>query len=238
MLIRESYYADEPVELKIKKLENKVEEFRKLAEERGKRLERLEPSEPKDIEDPPSGEEVFPSKVMPISKIIDKQNKISFNVIVDKPNYKRKAYEQHWHSTEAGGRWSFIPTHVHFALHRLFTIYDIGLSNWYSFEQDIGLSIPMFQNEKNLDMYIVAYQTEITDVYTKGNQVIIVGNPKRNGVQIVTIKTKDIQPINKEEPLLVQLATKAGNEIDYSLISYAPPDFWLKQKEKLNERNR
>ncbi|MEH7239493.1 hypothetical protein [Bacillus sp. JJ1562] len=30
-----------------------------------------------------------------------------------------------------------------------------------------------------------------------------------------------------------QLATN-GAELDYSLISYQPPDFWLKQKQKAN----
>jgi len=36
--------------------------------------------------------------------------------------------------------------------------------------------------------------------------------------------------------LLVQLATN-GAELDYSLISYQPPDFWLKLKQK-NEREK
>jgi hypothetical protein len=231
-------HAEEPAEHKVTMLEEKVVEYRNLAEERGKRLEKLEPLEPIDMEDPPWGEEVFPSKVLPIADIPDKKNKIPFRVIVDKPNYDRKAYKKLWHSTEGGGRLSYIPSRIHYALHRLFTNYDIGLSNWYSFELNMGFSIPMFQNEKNLDMYIVAFQTEVIDVYTKGNQVIVIGKPKRNGVQVITIKTRNIVPVNKEEPLLVQLATQAGNEIDYSLIYYAPPDFWLKQKEKLEKRKR
>ncbi|WP_339225735.1 hypothetical protein NYE80_33480 [Paenibacillus sp. FSL H7-0357] len=32
--------------------------------------------------------------------------------------------------------------------------------------------------------------------------------------------------------LLIQLAIPQGYELDYSIIGYAPPDFWLKQIQK------
>lgn len=80
------------------------------------------------------------------------------------------------------------------------------------------------------------FQTSITDVYTKGNQVVVVGTPERTGVEVINIKTADIYPSNKEKLLLVQLATN-GAELDYSLISYERPDYWLKQKQK-NERKK
>ena len=91
-------------------------------------------------------------------------------------------------------------------------------------------------NETDLDLYIVVFQTNITDVYTKGNQVVVVGTPKRTGVEVISIKTADIHPSNKEKLLLVQLATN-GDELDYSLISYESPDYWLKQKQR-NEREK
>ncbi|MFD2445450.1 hypothetical protein ACFSO7_15905 [Bacillus sp. CGMCC 1.16607] len=50
----------------------------------------------------------------------------------------------------------------------------------------------------------------------------------------MTVKTRDIQPSNKEKLLLVQLATNS-NELDYSLISYQPPDFWLKKIQTAKE---
>lgn len=67
---------------------------------------------------------------------------------------------------------------------------------------------------------------------------MVVGNPKRNGVQVITITTADLNPSDTEENILVQLSTQKGHEIDYSIISYVPPDFWSKQKEKLSERDR
>lgn len=42
----------------------------------------------------------------------------------------------------------------------------------------------MFQNETALDLYIVVFQTIVTDVYTKGNQVVVVGTPKRDGASL------------------------------------------------------
>lgn len=213
-----------------KSVENLKEKIEKLENQ----LKNLEPSEPKDIEDPPWEEIPFPTKELQISEVILEGTNIPFKVIVNKPDFKRLAYDENWHSTI--GRWSYVPTRTHYSLHRLFTNYDLGLSGWYDFEHNLGLSVPMFQSVTDLDMYIVSFQTEVTNVYTKGNQVVVVGNPNRKGVQAITIKTGDIHPINKEESILVQLATSEGYEMDYSLISYVPSDFRLKQREKLNAR--
>ncbi|TQR19656.1 hypothetical protein [Psychrobacillus vulpis] len=206
-----------------------MDELNDLIKEMKHRLQRLEPTDAIQISDPPWSEQAFPSTVVPVSEVIENGTKIAFETILNKPDYKRPSYEAHWHSTT--GRWSYVPNRIHYALHRLFINYDAGLSGWYDFEHNIGLSIPMFQNETDLDLYIVVFQTEITDVYTKGNQVVVVGNPKRNGVQAITIKTSAIHPINKEEALLVQLVTPTGDEMDYALTSYMPPDFWSKQKQ-------
>jgi hypothetical protein len=127
---------------------------------------------------------------------------------------------------------------IHYALHRLFTTYDIGISGELNFKQNVGIDFPMFQNKTDLDLYIVAFQTTVTDVYTKGNQVVVIGTPKRNGVQVLTIKTGDLHPSDLKKLLLIQLSTSLGQELDYSLIAYEPPDFWLKQIKKANERNR
>jgi hypothetical protein len=223
-------------EASVEGLKTFEKENEELKEKLRQRLKRLEPSPPENLQDPPWGEMQFPTKVVRVSEVIKGGTKIPYRVIVDKQNYKRPAYEEHWHSTV--GRWSYLPNRVHFALHRLFTNYDIGLSNWYDFEHDIGITVPMFQNEKALDLYIVSFQTQVKNVYTKGNQVVVVGNPNRNGVQVITITTRDVKPTNENENILVQLATQDGYEIDYSLNSYFQPDFWAKQKEKLKESER
>jgi hypothetical protein len=201
-----------------------------------KRLKNLEPPKPTSINDSPfpfeTGTEVYyPTDVIPISEVIKQGTKIPFKVIKSDPNYIRPIYEEQWHSTYWGGRWSYVPERIHYALHRLFPFYDIGISGELNFQQNVGITFPTFQNESDLDLYIVVFQTKVTDVFTKGNQVVIVGKPERTGFEVLTIKTGDIHPNNKEKFLLVQLATNS-DELDYSLISYQPPDFWLKQKQK------
>ncbi|MFC4411414.1 hypothetical protein ACFOZY_13375 [Chungangia koreensis] len=193
-----------------------------------KRLKSLEPEKAVDIEDPPWKERPFPTIQFPISKVISTGTQIPFQVILDKPDYQRPAFKADWHSSV--GRWSYVPTRVHFALHRLFTAFDLGLSGWYDFEGNLGINVEMSQSD-DLDLYIVAFQTEITKVYTKGNQIVVVGRPKRNGVQAITIKVHDLKPNSEKESLLVQLATEDGDEIDYSLNEYLPPDI----REKIRE---
>ena len=204
-----------------------------------KRLDFLEPPEPTTILDSPfpfeKGTEVhFPTDVIPISEVLKEGTKIPFKVIKSEPNYIRPIYEEDWHSTT--GRWSYIPSRIHYALHRIFPFYAIGISAELEFTQNVGISFPTDMNETDLDLYIVVFQTNITDVYTKGNQVVVVGTPKRTGVEVISIKTADIHPSNKEKLLLVQLATN-GAELDYSLINYEAPDYWLKQKQR-NEREK
>lgn len=201
------------------------------------RLENLEPPEPTTILDSPFPfekvtEEHFPIDILPISVVLKEGSKIPFKIIKSEPDYIRPLYEEHWHSTY--GRWSYIPSRIYYALHRIFPFYAIGISAEYDFQHNVGISFNTEMNETDLDLYIVIFKTDITDVYTKGNQVVVVGSPKRTGVEVISIKTGDIIPSNKEKFLLIQLATN-GTELDYALIGYTPPDFWLKQKQKANE---
>ena len=69
----------------------------------------------------------FPIKYRATSKVIENGTKIPFEVIANKTDYKRPAYEEHFRY-DTTGRWSYIPNRIHYALHRLFTNYDAGLS--------------------------------------------------------------------------------------------------------------
>ncbi|CAM4316738.1 hypothetical protein [Paenibacillus tarimensis] len=215
------------------------EEINKQVKELENRLKTLEPPKPTTIVKAPEeveAEKYYPTDTLPIPVVMDKGTIIDFNFIKNDPNYERPVYEEQWHSTYSGGRWSYVPMRIHYALHRLFTTYDIGISGELNFKQNLGIDFPMFQNKTDLDLYIVVFQTAVTSVYTKANQVIIVGTPMRNGVQVLTIKTADLKPIDLKKLLLIQLSTTDGHELDYSLINYEPPDFWLKQIQKAQER--
>ncbi len=198
------------------------------------RLDSLEPPEPTTILDSPfpfeKGTEVhFPTDVIPISEVLKEGTRIPFEAIKSEPDYIRPIYEEHWHSTT--GRWSYMPSRIYYSLHRIFPYYAIGISAELDFTQNVGIAANTATNETDLDLYIVVFQTNITDVYTKGNQVVVVGTPKRTGVEVINIKTAAIHPSNKEKFLLIQLATD-GDELDYSLIHYEAPDYWLKQKQR------
>jgi hypothetical protein len=226
----------------IKQLKKEKIGLEEQIEKLKQRLEQLEPVKPTTILDSPfpfeqGTEETYSPDVVPISEVLKQGKRISFKIIKSEPRYKRPIYQEQWHSTYWGGRWSYLPSRIHYALHRLFTFYDIGISEELNFQQNVGITFPTFQNEKDLDLYIVVFQTNITDVYTKGNQIVFVGAPTRTGVEVLTVKTREIQPSNKDKLLLVQLATNS-HELDYSLISYQPPDFWFNQIQKAKERNK
>jgi len=228
------------MELPFSQSNNDKSEQKKI-QELEQRLDSLEPPEPTTILDSPlpfeKGLEMhFPKDVISISDVLKEGTKIPFKVIQSEPNYIRPIYKETWHSTYWGGRWSYIPSRIHYALHRIFPFYAIGISAELNFQQNVGIAFPTEINETDLDLYIVVFQTNVTDVYTKGNQVVVVGTPKRTGVEVISIKTAEIHPSNKEKLLLVQLATN-GAELDYSLIDYQPPDYWLQQKQR-NEREK
>ena len=107
------------------------------------RLDSLEPPEPTTILDSPfpfeKGTEVhFPTDVIPISEVLKEGTKIPFKVIKSEPNYIRPIYEEHWHSTT--GRWSYIPSRIHYSLHRIFPFYAIGISAELHFTQNVGIA--------------------------------------------------------------------------------------------------
>ncbi|WP_235821719.1 hypothetical protein [Gottfriedia acidiceleris] len=200
------------------------------------RLNSLEPPKPITILKSPEQKETegnYPTNTFSISEILSKGTKIPFNIIKNEPNYERPIYQEQWHSTYR--RWSYIPSRIYYAQHRLFPIYDIGLTNLFNIGNHLGIGFPTFQNQADLDLYLIVFQTNVTKVYTKENQIVVVGNPQRNGVQVITVKTKDIHPSDFKKMLLIQLAINSY-ELDYSLINYQPPDYWkkhIKQNQKI-----
>lgn len=109
------------------------EEGNKQVERLENRLKQLEPPEPITIVEPTEeaeAEKYYPLDTISISEVINKGTKIPFNILKNDLNYKRPVYEKHWHSTYRGGRWSYIPMRIQYALHRFFTTYDIILADF------------------------------------------------------------------------------------------------------------
>lgn len=190
------------------------------------RLMSLEPESPQNINDPPWGEESFPSKTYPIKEIIEKGKEIPLEFVYDNPNWKRQSYKWYWHSTIQ--RWSYVPNRIHYAMHRLFTTYPTASAH-YDFIHELGIADESKQwttTGKGVYDFIetVVMQAKVEKVITYGNQVVLIARPQRNGLQVLKIPTNKIEPINPKESILFQLTTEQGDEIDYSLLGYIKKD--------------
>lgn len=173
----------------------------------------------------------FPSKVHSISNIIKNGQEVPFEVGLNDPNWKRPTYKPYWHSTHHGGRWSFVPMRIHYALHRLFTTYQTG-SIWYDFTHNVGLddvlqrveSSKAFREDRVFEkLVIVVMQAQVEKIIKKDNQLVVVTKPQRNGVQVLTVRSEDIKPTNPKESILVQLVTPKGDELDFTVQWYESP---------------
>lgn len=187
------------------------------------RLRRLEPASPVRIEDPPGRRRFpFPTHFVPAADLMNPDSSIDYKVTSEDPSYARPAYDPLWHSS--GGRWSYMPSRVHTALHRMFASYDLALSEWYDFWNNIGIDAPVGQDPTSVQLHIVVFQADIQAVYSRGNQIVISAVPTRMGVQTIALETQHLSPEDPEESLLLQLVTASGDELDYTLTYYAPPD--------------
>ncbi|MFD3157362.1 hypothetical protein ACFIJ5_10945 [Haloimpatiens sp. FM7330] len=190
------------------------------------RLKSLEPDNPKNINDSPFFQYPFPSKVYSISEVIEKGSKINSPPAYNNPNWKQQAYKEYWHSDY--GRWSYVPNRIHYAMHRLFTTYTTASIN-YDFIHNLGIyeeshQFPLLDNPLAF-IRTVVIKSKILKIITYGNQVVIITKPQRYGLQVYDIPTEQIKPMNPKEPILFQLVTELGDEIDYTLIDYVDKKF-------------
>lgn len=192
------------------------------------RIKRLEPGTPRDIDDPPFYNGSFPSKLYPASEVIKNGFELPLDIGYNNPTWRRQAYKSYWHSTVSGGRWSYVPNRIHYGMHRLFTTYPTA-SVYYDFVHDLGIEeeskqIPIKNGGPFDYIKVVVMQGQVQRILAYGNQVVLIVKPTRNGLQSLDIPVKKLSPANKKEPILFQLVTEQGDEIDYSLISYEDPN--------------
>lgn len=196
-----------------------------LSSEATKENPKLEPDQATDIDDPPWGKYfVYPAKVLSVAEIIEKGAEIPFDLIYDNPYWERQSYKSYWHSSASGGRWSYVPNRIHYAMHRLFTTYRTA-SVYYDFVHNLGIVNEWGNLEESRggaydNINVAVMNTKVEKILTYGNQVIIIGRPQRNGLTIIDVPVNKIKPFNEKEFILFQLVTELGDEIDYSLINY------------------
>lgn len=186
------------------------------------RLHSLEPDEAKNIDSWPIYGTSLPSNVLPVSEVLKRGKEIPLKFAYNDLNWQRPAYKSYWHTTPNGGRWSYVPIRINYALHRIFATYPTA-SIYYDFVHDLGIN----EESRNFDfdytdinqIVLVAMQSNIKKIITLGNQVIIIVEPMRSGLQVVAIPENIIQPSEKEEATIFQMITPDGYEIDYCLLN-------------------
>jgi hypothetical protein len=182
----------------------------------------LEPDTPTNIDDPPSYSPPLPQNEVAVEQVIEKGEEIPIKFIYNDPKWKRPAYKEYWHSKY--GRWSYVPTRLHYAMHRIFSTYATA-SRYYDFVHDLGIA---YESDDFNDyeytpppspfeyLEIVVMNTLIEKVITYDNQIVIIGKPQRTGLQAIIIPTEKINPIENADNILIQLVTPDGYEIDYT----------------------
>src|SRR5690554_5353240 len=71
------------------KLQEENEKLKRTVEELKQRINRLEPAEPVNLQDPPWEKLQFPSNTLAITDVINKGTMIPFDLIVDKPEDRK-----------------------------------------------------------------------------------------------------------------------------------------------------
>ncbi|WFD10598.1 hypothetical protein [Tepidibacter hydrothermalis] len=187
-------------------------------------LDSLEPEKPLDIDSTPIYNIPLPSNMKPISEVIGKGKNIPLQFAYNDLNWTRPVYKTYWHTGPSGngGRWSYVPERINYALHRIFTTYPTA-SIYYDFVHNLGISDESDKFDfdyANIDQVVlVAMQSNVKKIVTLDNQVIVIVEPKRNGLQTLVIPKNTVQPSSKDEATIFQMVTPEGYEIDYSLIN-------------------
>lgn len=182
----------------------------------GTSIWQIEPKKPTDIDDPPFSRLPYPSKMVSVGEVIKKGKEIPLQFAYNNPEWKRQAYKKYWHSSY--GRWSYVPYRIHYAMHRIFASYPTA-SVFYDFTHELGIweesdafKIPSKAPYENI--VLVVMQTKVEKIKTLGNQVVVVGKPAADGLQVLLVPNKDLTPFNPKESIMFQLVTPEGDEID------------------------
>lgn len=183
---------------------------------------KIEPETPVNIADTQYEGLAMPTNLESVNTVIKTGKEIPIQFDYNDPDWERPAYKSYWHSSY--GRWSYVPNLIHSAIHRIFVTYPTA-SAFYDFVHDLGIAEESDDFIKHDGgpydrIEMVVMQTDIEQIVTLGNQVVVVGKPALTGLQAVSIPVKEIKPNNSEESILFQLVTRDGDEIDDATMNY------------------
>lgn len=146
-------------------------------------------------------------------EVIKKGKDIKFNVSYKIPEYLRPIYDPYWSKTYYRG-WIDLVSKVEEARHRLF-IFPLGASSSYDFTGSLGFDgSPRVDAHRNINFLI--YHFEVEEVKLLGQQIVLVGKPRRTGVEVISVNKDDLFTDDEGAgDFLIQLSTPSGYEIDF-----------------------
>lgn len=163
----------------------------------------------------------------PIPKILNDGIEIPFDIIYYNPEYLRPIYDYKWRDLFFRN-WLYLPQKISEARHKLF-IFPQGASGNFDFTASLGFNEKVhidFLNYANL----LVYDFDVHNVKKIDNEILLIGKPSRNEVQVVAIHINDILSKDKStDDFLFRLTTEGGYEIDYLYSSYGNPQYGKKE---------
>ncbi|MFZ5988602.1 MAG: hypothetical protein ACOYWZ_15965 [Bacillota bacterium] len=153
----------------------------------------------------------FPYEAPDIKTIRERGMEVPFNINFNNDQYKRPVYDPLWLQNYKR-RWCYIPRQVCYNLQRLFVIpkdpkehYDfLGMLSFHESYKPL--------REDEVGFLIYNFDVKTTVVYKR--QILLIGEPKRTGAQIITFDRKSIQSLD----YIVHLVTPDDQEVDYTYL--------------------
>ncbi|QUI24483.1 hypothetical protein HZI73_20220 [Vallitalea pronyensis] len=154
----------------------------------------------------------FSAKTLSLLDVLDKGKTINFTKPYSDNHYKRPMYDSSWRDFYFR-HWLYLPDKITDAHHRMF-IFPFGGSSIFDFIGQQGISPLSVDYHSHINLLIYNFQVEAIKHYD--NQVALIGKPRREGLQVITMIQDDLldEGVSKKD-LLFQLATPKGYEIDY-----------------------
>lgn len=185
-------------------------------------LSSILPSESKLLFESSSREisDVYIPSVLPVitpKEVLEKGKTLSYIFTYTNEEYHRPIYSETWMQAYYQG-WLYLPGKIISARHNLF-IYTGNSNDIFNLEGELGFYPSVSIDDQN-HINIMIYNFDLHKVVQFGNQLVLSGMPTKKGVQIISIKRKDIAIQNEAERLSIQLCTPTGLELDYQTVNF------------------
>lgn len=154
----------------------------------------------------------FTGEPTDIGTVWSKGKKLAFTVNYENKHYKRPVYDPSW-KENSQKKWGYIPKQIYLNQNKILIIPDTPEK-----QEDLFGALAFQEGYKLIgdnEIGLLIYNYTVTEAVDYKGQVVLTGNPSRNGAQIISFDKKDLHGSNC---CLFQLATPDGYELDYQVF--------------------